>query len=169
MRNCRTAIVVCLTVFSAGCQAGGGSVPQQYLESNIERLESAIVECDSIAAETGMPDSEVLDQLRQYEFEDVRAFLITRSAAMAEECQKPHLTDLAYAIGTLEASTAYGEVEVLVSDVKPLMYGEETWALKERYFQLPENMREELESIPYFQKPFRDIPIIEELEPANRP
>ncbi len=88
---------------------------------------------------------------------------------MSEECQKPHLTELTYTIGMLEASTAYTEVEDLVSSVKPLMYGKETWALKERYFQLPETMRKDLESIPYFQEPFRDIPIIEELESANRP
>lgn len=169
MRNCRASIVVCLSLFSAACQAEGRSVPQQYIESNIERLESAIVECDSIASARAMPDSEVLDLLGQYEYEDVRVFLITRSAAMAEECQKPHLTDLAYTIGMLEASTAYSEVDDLISSVKPLMYGKETWAFKEKYFQLPESMREELESIPYFQKPFRNIPIIEELESANRP
>jgi hypothetical protein len=122
-----------------------------------------------MAAENGMPDSDVVDLLRQYEYEDVRAFLITRSAAMANECQKPHLTDLAYTIGMLEASTAYAEVDDLISSVKSLMYGKETWALKERYLQLPDDMRENLEAIPYFQEPFRDIPIIEKLESANRP
>lgn len=169
MRILRAAIVVCLGLFSAACQADGKSVSQQYIETNIQRLESAIMECDSIASARAMPDSEVLDLLRQYEYEDVRVFLITRSAAMAEECQKPHLTDLAYTIGMLEASTIYSEVEDLISSVKPLMYGKETWALKEKYFQLPNSIREELESIPYFQKPFRNIPIIEELESANKP
>ncbi|MCD1632125.1 hypothetical protein [Marinobacter shengliensis] len=170
MKILRTAIVVYLGLFSAACQAEDGKpVSLQYIETSIQRLEAAIVECDSIASARVMPDSEVLDLLRQYEYEDVRVFLITRSAAMAEECQKPHLTDLAYTIGMLEASTAHTEVEDLIAGVKPLMYGKETWGLKEKYFQLPESMREELESIPYFQKPFRNIPIIEQLEPANRP
>lgn len=127
------------------------------------------MECDSIASARAMPDPKVLGFLRQYEYEDVRVFLITRSALMAEECQKPHLTDLAYTIGMLEASTVFSEVKNLIASVKPLMYGEETWALKERYLQLPEIIREELESIPYFQKPFRNIPIIEELESASKP
>ena len=82
---------------------------------------------------------------------------------------KPHLTDLAYTIGILEASTVFSEVEGLIASVKPLMYEKETWALKERYLQLPKTIREELESMSYFQKPFRNIPIIEELESANKP
>lgn len=164
MRHCRISVIVCLSLISAACQADSRSVSRQYIESNIEQLESAIVECDSIASTRPMPDPDVLDALRQYEHEDVRVFLITRSAAMAEECQKPQLTDLAYTIGMLEASEAYSEVEDVIASVKPLIYGEETWALKERYFQLPERMRDELESIPYFQKPFRNIPIIERLE-----
>ena len=167
MRMGKAAIVLCLSWLSASCQAGDASISQQYIESNIERLEAAIVRCDSKAAENGMPDSDVFDLPRQYEYEEVRVFLITRSAAMANECQNPHLTDLAYTIGMLEASTAYAEVEDLISSVKPLMYGKETWALKERYLQLPDDMRKNLESIPYFQKPFRDIPIIERLESAN--
>lgn len=169
MRILRISIIVCWGLLSAACQADDKSVSQQYIETNIQRLESAIVECDSIASARAMPDSKVLDLLRQYEYEDVRVFLITRSALMAEECQKPHLTDLAYTIGMLEASTVFSEVEGLIASVKPLMYGNETWALKERYLQLPASMREELESISYFQKPFRNIPIIEELESANKP
>nr|WP_297399320.1 hypothetical protein [uncultured Marinobacter sp.] len=166
----KSTILLCLVLLSAACQAGGGaSDAQRYIQSDIKQLEAAIVRCDEIAAKKAIPSPETFDLLRQYEYEDVRVFLITRSAAMSEECQKPHLTELTYTIGMLEASTAYTEVEDLVSSVKPLMYGKETWALKERYFQLPETMRKDLESIPYFQEPFRDIPIIEELESANRP
>ncbi|OEY65479.1 hypothetical protein BG841_02740 [Marinobacter sp. X15-166B] len=169
MRILRTSIVVCWGLFSAACNADAKSVSQQYIEINIQRLESAIAECDAIASARTMPDSKVLGLLRQYRYEDVRVFLITRSALMAEECQKPHLTDLAYTIGMLEASTVFSEVEDLIASVKPLMYGKETWAVKERYLQLSEIMREELESIPYFQRPFRNIPIIEALESANKP
>ncbi|MCL7942357.1 hypothetical protein [Marinobacter sp. ATCH36] len=170
MRIRKSAILLCLGLLAAACQAGGGdSDAQRYIQSDIKQLEAAIVRCDEIAANKAMPSPEIFQLLRQYEYEDVRVFLITRNAAMSEECQKPHLTELAYTIGMLEASTAYAEVEDLISSVKPLMYGKETWALKERYFQLPETMRKALESIPYFQEPFRDIPIIEELESANRP
>lgn len=164
MRVWSFAIVVGLGLLSAACQASSKSVSQQYIETKIQRLEAAIVECESIASARGMPDPEVLDLLRKYDHEDVRIFLITRSAAMAEECQKPSLTDLAYTIGMLEASTVYSEVEDLISSVKPLIYGKETWTIKERYYHLPESMRDELEAEPYFQEPFRNIPIIEMLE-----
>jgi len=170
MRIRKSAISLCLGLLSAACQAGGGaSDAHRYIQTDIEQLEAAIIRCDEIAAEKAIPSAETLDLLRHYEYENVRVFLITRSAAMSEACQKPHLTDLAYTIGMLEASNAYMEVEDLISSVKSLMYGKETWALKERYFQLPEAMRKDLESIPYFQEPFRDIPIIKELESEKRP
>lgn len=141
----------------------------RYIAEKIAAYGEAVERCEKMTANRALPPESVMDKLRGYEIEDVRAFLITRNTYLEEECQKPALTELAYAIGVLEGANVSGKPKMILENIKPLVFGKETWGLKERYMQLPDNMRQTLEKEAYFDQPYNDFEILQALESGSQP
>lgn len=76
-----------------------------------------------MATSRPLPDESVIKNLRGYSIEDVRVFLITRSSLVSEVCEKPELTELAYAIGVLEGADVSGQPKEIVQNIKLLVFG----------------------------------------------
>ena len=162
-------LVFCFLVVS-GCSYADVNAMQeehQYIAGKIAAFNEAIERCEKVAANREAPPQSLINELKSYNLEDVRAFLITLNAKLTEDCQKPELTELAYAIGVLEGAEVTGKPKQILDNIKPLVFGQETWGLKERYMQLPEGMRNSLEKEPYFDKPFSDIEILTTLESGD--
>ncbi|NWO07611.1 MAG: hypothetical protein HLX50_18525 [Alteromonadaceae bacterium] len=156
----------------SGCSyadVNGMQEEHRYISGKIAAFGEAVERCEKVAANREAPPQSLINKLNNYELENVRTFLITLNAQLAEDCQKPELTELAYAIGVLEGAEVTGKPKQVLENIKPLVFGKETWGLKERYMQLPENMRKSLGQEEYFEKPFRDIEILNVLESGNPP
>lgn len=135
----------------------------RYLQKRIDRFEDAIAKCDQIIKNRSVPDDSVMKVLRQFDFEHVRAFLIPRSVQAEENCQKPELTELAYAVGVLGSASLSDDTREKLEWAKGLIFGSETWGLKARYHEVPDELKDKLEGISYFHKPFDDSAILDAL------
>ena len=151
--------------------AGNNDEPSahRYISERIAQYGEAVERCEQIAASRPLPDESVIKHLRGYSIEDVRAFLITRSALVSEVCEKPELTELAYAIAVLEGAEISGTPKEIVQNIKLLVFGESTWGLKKKYFELPASVQNILEKTDYFDKPFDDTAILNAIESAQKP
>lgn len=151
--------------------AGGNneSTAHRYISEKIAEYGEAVERCEKIAASRPLPDESVIEHLRGYSIEDVRAFLITRGSHVSEVCEKPELTELAYAIGVLEGADISGTPKEIVQNIKLLVFGGATWGLKKKYLELPISVKSILEQTDYFDKPFDDIAILNAIENAKKP
>ena len=127
----------------------------------------AVERCGKLAANRSLPDESVIDHLRGYNIDDLRNFLITRGALVAETCEKPELSELAYAIVVLEGADVSGSAGKIVQTIKALVFGKETWVLKKKYLKLPAGIRQYFEKTEYFSKPFNDLAILRAIESTD--
>lgn len=141
----------------------------RYISERIAQYGEAVERCEQVAASRPLPDELVIEHLRGYSIEDVRAFLITRSSLVSEVCEKPELTELAYAIAVLEGADISGTPKEIVQNIKLLVFGESTWGLKKKYLELPTSVQNILEQTDYFDKPFDDIAILNAIENPKKP
>lgn len=167
--NFKLACPLLLTATSAF--AGGNNEPtaHRYISERIAQYGEAVERCEQIAASRPLPDESVIEHLRDYSIDDVRILLITRSSHVSEVCEKPELTELAYAIGVLEGADISGTPKAIVQNIKQLVFGETTWGLKKKYLELPVSLQNILKQTDYFDKPFDDIAILNAIENANKP
>lgn len=156
-----TAASILAALSSAPAMA---SEPRAYLETQVEAYEQAIERCEEKIKERALPSDELLQRLKQYELKQVRVFLITRANQLQSQCERPELTELSYAIGTLERLDLSEETGERLSSVANLLYTPSPWRFREQYESLPESLRETLKSEPYFQKPFNAVAILEAME-----
>jgi hypothetical protein len=160
-----------LLLAATSALAGNNDEPSahRYISERIAQYGEAVERCEQIAASRPLPDESVIKHLRGYSIEDVRAFLITRSSLVSEVCEKPELTELAYAIAVLEGADISGTPKEIVQNIKLLVFGESTWGLKKKYLELPASVQNILEQTDYFDKPFDDIAILNAIENAKKP
>ena len=160
-------------VLLAATSALAGSIDEvsahRYISERIAQYGEAVERCEQVAASRPLPDELVIEHLRGYSIEDVRAFLITRSSLVSGVCEKPELTELAYAIAVLEGADISGTPKEIVQNIKLLVFGESTWALKKKYLELPTSVQNILEQTDYFDKPFDDIAILNAIENGAKP
>lgn len=167
--NFKLACPLLLTATSAF--AGGNNEPTayRYISERIAQYGEAVERCEQIATSRPLPDESVIEHLRDYSIDDVRILLITRSSHVSEVCEKPELTELAYAIGVLEGADISGTPKEIVQNIKQLVFGETTWGLKKKYLELPVSLQNIFKQTDYFDKPFDDIAILNAIENANKP
>lgn len=167
--NFKFACLLLLAATSAHAGSNEESSAHRYISKRIAQYGEAVERCEKIAASRPFPEESVIKNLRGYSIEDVRVFLITRSSLVSEVCEKPELTELAYAIGVLEGADVSGIPKEIVQNIKLLIFGEGTWGLKKKYLELPMGVKSILEQKDYFDKPFDDLAILNAIENAQKP
>jgi len=167
--NFKFALPILLAATSALAGSNDEVSAHRYISERIAQYGEAVERCEQVAASRPLPDELVIEHLRGYSIEDVRAFLITRSSLVSEVCEKPELTELAYAIAVLEGADISGTPKEIVQNIKLLVFGESTWGLKKKYLELPTSVQNILEQTDYFDKPFDDIAILNAIENAKKP
>ncbi|WP_372958799.1 hypothetical protein [Marinobacter sp.] len=156
-----TALIAFLA--SAVSQAGERDIEHRYLAEKISDYGSAIERCEEKASSRVLPPSDVMDRLGNLEPEMARSFLITSSAMAQRACEKPELTELAYAIGRLEEVDLSDKASAVLENTRPLIFGPGSWELERKYIELPESVKTDLMATGYFDEPFDDIGILEAL------
>lgn len=167
--NFKFAFPILLAATSALAGSNDEVSAHRYISERIAQYGEAVERCEQVAASRPLPDELVIVHLRGYSIEDVRAFLITRSSLVSGVCEKPELTELAYAIAVLEGADISGTLKEIVQNIKLLVFGESTWGLKKKYLELPTSVQNILEQTDYFDKPFDDIAILNAIENGAKP
>lgn len=167
--NFKFAFPILLAATSALAGSNDEVSAHRYISERIAQYGEAVERCEQVAASRPLPDELVIEHLRGYSIEDVRAFLITRSSLVSEVCEKPELTELAYAIAVLEGADISGTPKEIVQNIKLLVFGESTWGLKKKYLELPTSVQNILEQTDYFDKPFDDMAILDAIENTKKP
>lgn len=130
------------------------SPKHHYITQKIAKYLTVAERCVDSSKARKLPGKDVIEQINEYERKDIEKFLITRSFLMLKECEKPELTDLAYAILILEDSKISEETQQAISAIKVLAFASKNYEFEKLYESLPKNMRDSLEKIEYFQEPF---------------
>lgn len=167
--NFKLACPLLLVTTSALAAGNDESTAHRYISERVAEYGEAVERCEKVAASRPLPNESVIEHLRDYSIEDARAFLITRSSHVSEVCEKPELTELAYAIGVLEGTDISGTPKEIVQNIKLLVFGRATWELKKKYLELPISVQDILEKTDYFDKPFDDIAILNAIKNAEKP
>ncbi|GGY60456.1 hypothetical protein [Marinobacter zhanjiangensis] len=138
-------------------------IEHRYLAEKIANYGSAIERCEAKASSRELPSPEVMDKLTSLEPDTARHFLVTSSAMAQRACEKPELTELAYAIGRLEEVNLSDKASAVLENTRPLLFGPGSWELERKYIELPESIKTDLMATGYFDEPFDDIGILESL------
>lgn len=150
----KTALVIAFLMVTQISIASPPSEKHHYITQKIAKYLTAAERCAESSKVRELPDEDVLAQLDRYQPKDVERFLITRSFLLLKECEKPELTDLAYAILVLEDSEISEETQKTISAIKVLAFASQNREFEKLYESLPEDMRNSLEKVGYFNEPF---------------
>jgi hypothetical protein len=140
--------------------AGNRDVEHRYLAKKIADYGSAIERCEAKANSRALPPSDVVDKLHSLKPDTARLFLITTSAMAQRACEKPELTELAYAIGRLKEVDLSDKASTVLENTRMLIFGPGSWELERKYIELPERVKSDLMATGYFDEPFDDIGIL---------
>lgn len=149
---------------SGPTQADRGDIEHRYLAEKIADYGSAIERCEAKASSRALPPSDVIDKLNSLKPVTALRFLITTSAMAQRACEKPELTELAYAVGRLEGVELSHNAGKVLENTRHLIFGPGSWELEREYIELPERVKSDLIATGYFDEPFDDIRILGELD-----
>lgn len=156
------AVVIFLA--SGITQAEERDIEHHYLAEKIADYGSAIERCEAKADSRPLPSSDVMEALNSLEPDTALRFLVTTSAMAQRACEKPELTELAYAIGRLAEVELSDRAGKVLENTRQLIFGPGSWELERKYIELPERVRSDLMATGYFDEPFDDISILGELD-----
>ena len=71
---------------------------QAYIDTSLAVWEARYEHCKSQERSRPLPDQSILDRLRDYEDEQVRTYLVSRSQQAIEECTRQEAGDLSYTL-----------------------------------------------------------------------
>lgn len=151
--------VFALVLSNPVAAASGGH--HQYITDKIAHYTSAFERCKNAADDRAQPGDDVVSKLTEYPKARVERFLMTRSDLAMQECTKPESLELAYAILITETLDMEQQTRDAISAIKELAFSGDNRRLELMYLSLPEEMRQSLEQLGYFQKPFDDRVVLE--------
>ncbi|MDY6799283.1 MAG: hypothetical protein SVX28_11260 [Pseudomonadota bacterium] len=159
MRRVMLLCVFALVLSNPVAAASGDH--HQYITDKIAHYSSAFERCKNVADERTQPEDGVLSKLREYPKAQVERFLMTRYDLAMQECTKPESLELAYAILVTETLELEQQTKDAISAIKELAFSGDNRKLEVMYLSLPEEMRQSLERLGYFKKPFDDRLVLE--------
>ena len=159
MRIVMLLFVLAFTLSNSVAAASGDH--HQYITDKIAHYSSAFEHCKNVAYERAQPEDHVLSKLREYPKAQVERFLMTRSNLAMQQCTKPASGELAYAILVTESLELNQQTRDSISAMKDLAFSGDNRKLELMYLSLPMEMRQSLEQLGYFSKPFDDRLLME--------
>ncbi|HDZ56845.1 MAG TPA: hypothetical protein ENI17_12225 [Pseudomonas xinjiangensis] len=107
----------------------------------------------------------VMSALQKYPVEQANTFLMTRAAEMEDACVGSELAELASALHLLAEGADPGEeLQSIMDQTRSAIFSHARWGLKQRYLDLPTDLKSDLEKYDIFQRPFNSLLIRESLE-----
>lgn len=137
---------------------------QAYIDTSLAVWEARYEHCKSQERSRPLPDQSILDRLRDYEDEQVRTYLVSRSQQAIEECTRQEAGDLSYTLLAIINSSETTPAERKEAERLGQMLHIGTWAMKVAAQRVPVDMRDELGTIDYFAEPFSGFRLLEALD-----
>ncbi len=125
-----------------------------YITSEIVKYTQAFERCKELARNRPRPDESLIQRLRNFSRTNVERFLISKSMLARHECEKPEITDLAHAILITENEKLQQQTKAAISAIKVLAFSADYRKFQRIYHSTPEKMRQDLESLNDFSRPF---------------
>ena len=154
-----TIVLACAEVFA------DDSLEFVYLQEKVAAYENQLQECMLMGRNADFPSEAVLAALEAYPQEQVESFLVTKATLAEEQCVAKELGELAAALLTIEAAEhePSEDAVTLMNEIKPATFVSTRWELQRHYLSLPREMRERMEEVEAFQRPFNSLLIREHL------
>lgn len=127
-----------------------------YIMSKIAEYTQAFDRCNQIAESRELPSKETIAKLTDFTQHDIERLLMSKAALLRQECEKPELTELAYAILITENEELQQQTREAISAIKVLAFSGDIRKFQAIYQSVPAQIRQTLEDIGYFDRPFDD-------------
>lgn len=132
-----------------------------YITGKIAEYSQAFDRCNQIAEGRPLPDDQLIEKLADFTQPDVERLLMSKAVLLRQECEKPELTELAYAILITEGDELQQQTRDAISAIKVLAFSGDIRKFEEIYQSLPGKITRTLEKADYFDQPFDDRKILE--------
>lgn len=160
----RFLYVALMTASASLCFAGSGNHWRMNFNDHVEAYFSAYDKCEEAMVRREMPDQDTLMALLEFDSEHTTRFLHAASFFARKQCERPALTELAYAVLSLESSDLTEEQKQTIDDVKVLVFSDMAVRYSELYKQIAPDVLLQLERLHYFKHPFDEAAVLMELE-----
>ena len=122
----------------------------------IAEYTQAFDRCNKISEGRDLPSDHIVADLTEFSQRDVERFLMSKAALVRRECEKPELTELAYAILITENDELQQQTRDAISAIKVLAFSGDIRKFQVIYQSVPAGVRHTLEETDYFDQPFDD-------------
>lgn len=157
-------LATALFAASAAASAQSPGDYHLYFTEAFTQYGQSVEDCETLRETKQPPSADVLQELRQYDPQNVRVFLVYNDYKRMQNCSSDAATQLLIATGSLK-----NEGNLLEETRQSIEALEETLFLgtdldyEMKYRALPTAIRNELERVDYFQTPYNAFSVIDEL------
>jgi len=141
--------------------AGAPDGNHYYITGKIAEYTQAFDRCNQIAESRDLPSKEIIAKLTDFTQRDIERLLMSKAALLRQECEKPELTELAYAILITENEELQQQTREAISAIKVLAFSGDIRKFQAIYQSVPAEIRQTLEDIGYFDRPFDDRKLLD--------
>ncbi|PAV26181.1 hypothetical protein CF392_07325 [Tamilnaduibacter salinus] len=133
----------------------------RYITSKIAKYTQAFKRCQEVVNSRPGPGIRVVDTLKGFPLREVERLLMSKAVLLRHECEKPELTELAYAIVITEGKGLQPRTQKAISAIKTLAFSGDYRTFRKIYQSVPKEIRQDVEGIDYFDRPFDDRLVLE--------
>ena len=155
------------TALLATCTTASAQSPGDYhlyFAEAFTQYGQSIEDCETLRETKQPPSANVLEELRQYDPQNVRVFLVYNDYKRMQNCSSDAATQLLIAAGSLKnEDNLLEETRESIKALEGLLFLRTDLDYEMKYRALPSAMRNELEGVDYFQTPYKAFSVIDEL------
>lgn len=132
-----------------------------YITGKIAEYTQVFDRCNQIPESRELPSKKIIAKLSDCNQRDIERLLISKAALLRQECEKPALMELAYAILMTENEELQQQTREAISAIKVLAFSGDIRKFQAIYQSVPADIRQMLEGIDYFDRLFNDRKLLE--------
>ena len=132
-----------------------------YIIGKIAEYTQAFNRCNQIAENRELPSKDIIAKLTDFTQRDIERLLMSKAALLRQECEKTELTELAYAILITENEELQQQTREAISAIKLIAFSGDIQKFQAIYQSVPAEIRQTLEDIGYFDRPFDDRKLLD--------
>lgn len=156
-----------VTALFAACTTANAQSPGDYhlyFTEAFAEYGQSVEDCEQLRQSKQPPSTGVLQELRQYDPQNVRVFLVYNDYKRMQNCSSDAATQLLVAAGSLKnEDNLMDETRQSIEALEGTLFLDTDLDYEMKYRALPTAMRNELEQVNYFQTPFQAFSVIDKL------
>lgn len=116
-----------------------------FITGKIAEYTQAFDRCDKAAKGRELPSNRIIAKLANFTQSDIERLLMSKAVLVRQECEKPELTELAYAILIIESEELQQQTLDAISAIKVLAFSGDVRKFQAIYQSVPAEFRQKLE------------------------